>query len=127
MCQKVELQLTQESPRWMMKRHKYALLIDTKEDCVMLLARRHLVALEYLQVGAVCVREREGVCVSVCVCVRERVSTLQTMLGTCRVLLCVCSSVFLAFASACTVAHEYVCLFLFRARARSCICMHVRP
>ena len=63
MCQKVELQLTQESPRWMMKRHKYALLIDTKEDCVMLLARRHLVALEYLQVGAVCVREREGVCV----------------------------------------------------------------
>ena len=67
MCQKVELQLAQERPQWMKKRHKYALLIDTKEDDVMLLARRHLEALEYLQVGAVCVRER----VCVCVCMRE--------------------------------------------------------
>ena len=67
MCLKVELQLAQERLQWMEKHHKYALLIDTKEDYVMLLARRHLEALEYLQVGAVCVRER----VCVCVCMRE--------------------------------------------------------
>ena len=71
MCRKVELQLAQERPRWMKKRHKYALLIDKKEDYVMLLARRHLEALEYLQVGAVCV----------CVCEREREWMKMCMLG----------------------------------------------
>ena len=67
-CQKVELQLAQERPRWMKKRRKYALLIDKEENYVMLLAQRHLEALQYLQVGAVCVCVSVCVCVCVCVC-----------------------------------------------------------
>lgn len=73
MCQKVELQLAQERPQWMKKRHKYALLIDKEQDYVMLLARRHLEALEYLQVGAVCV----------CVCVSLSIPVSFAVLSFC--------------------------------------------
>ena len=65
MCRELELHLAKKRPEWITKRHKYALAIDG--PVVITLARRHLDALEYLQVVFACVRVYVCVCIYGCV------------------------------------------------------------